>query len=137
MNQLFAKTDHIGYLTADIEQQMAYLGTMGYVPSPIYHDERQKAFVCFMEMSPCTRIELVQPYKENTTLKKMLKGEMTLYHVCYVVEDIEATFHSLVELDFIPLFSPVGAIAFGGRRICYFWSRNMGYVEIVEKTINK
>jgi len=36
--------------------------------------------------------------------------------------------------DFIPLFRPVEAIALDNRLICYLYRKDVGFIEIVNKT---
>jgi methylmalonyl-CoA/ethylmalonyl-CoA epimerase len=127
------RIDHIGYLTDSIEASLKTFMPMGYESGEIFHDDTQRCRICFASKAGEVRMELVEPYADNRSMQKMLQKQgCGPYHVCYVVDDIDAAYNNMTESDFMPLFSPVAAPAFGGRRICYFYKREIGYFEIVE-----
>lgn len=79
-------------------------------------------------------IELVEPYADNKTMQRMLaKGGVTPYHICFEVDDVEKEYQYLTGNDWLALFKPVAAPAFGNRMICYFWKREIGLIELVNK----
>jgi methylmalonyl-CoA/ethylmalonyl-CoA epimerase len=81
-----------------------------------------------------TKIELVCPYEDNKSLMRILKKTgVAPYHVCYEVDNIETTLSQPEFSGFVPLFAPVEAPAFAGRKICYLWNSEIGFVELVNK----
>ncbi len=127
------KLDHIGIVTHDIEATASFYIQMGYEKSELYLDDIQRVHICILSKGD-SRIELVQPAAEKSSVNKLLKKNgVCPYHLCYEVEDIDKAYDEMVEEGFIPLFRPVEAVAFGGRLICYMYKQEVGYVELVNK----
>lgn len=128
------KLDHIGYLTEDISATAKEFERLGYAGGDICEDDIQRTRICFLTRDDEVRIELVEPYEDNVTMRKMLtKRGVTPYHVCYEVDDVEKAYEKLVANNWTALFKPVPATAFGDRKICYFWNREIGFIELVNK----
>ena len=125
--------DHIGYVTKSIERSAETFKILGYSAMDVICDDTQKTKICMLRKEGEVSVELVEPYPENATMLNMLKKGTTPYHTCYTVPDVQATYVELKELGFTPLFPPVAAPAFNNRLICYFWKKDIGLVEIVEK----
>lgn len=127
------KLDHIGWLTDDIEATISSMEFLGYVQTPIVDDYTQQCRICFVNKPGEVRIELVEPYENNKTMQKMIKKQgCGPYHTCHIVENIDYAYSEMVDNGYIPLFNPVPAPAFNGRRICYFIKQEIGYIELVE-----
>lgn len=128
--------DHIGYLTGDISATAREFERLGYKAGDITNDDTQRTRICFLTKPGEVRIELVEPYENNKTMQKMLtKQGVAPYHTCYQVEDVEKEYENLILHDWTALFKPVAATAFGGRKICYFWNAEIGYIELVNKNL--
>lgn len=125
---------HIGYVVDKIEDAMPNFEILGYKMSSLpVNDDIQRCRICFIERANEPLIELVEPYENNKSLRKMQaqRGNAP-YHMCYEVEDVEALFDELSEKEgWMPLFRPVEAAAFNNRLITYFYNTQMGYVEFV------
>lgn len=63
-------------------------------------------------------------------LKKQGNGP---YHTCYQVDDIDKTFEAMKQDGWYPMFEPVEAIAFSGKKISYLFKDEVGYIEIVKR----
>lgn len=129
------KLHHIGYVVDSIKHALIELQTLNYkaVTTPPINDEIQRCRICFVEREGEPLVELVEPYENNKSLRKMLslRGNAP-YHMCYEVEDVEALFEELSEKKgWMPLFRPVEAAAFNNRLITYFYNTQVGYVEFV------
>ena len=124
---------HIGYVTKSIEKSAETFKVLGYSAENIINDDTQKTKICMLRKEGEVSIELVEPYPENATMLNMLKKGTTPYHTCYAVPDVQTTYGELKELGFTPLFPPVASPAFNNCLICYFWKKDIGLVEIVEK----
>ncbi len=128
------KINHIGYLTGSIPETAKAFEVLGYIAGATIHDDNQQTRICFLHKEGETNIELVEPYEENKTMQKMLaKRGVTPYHVCYEVENIDAEYDRMIVNNWTALFKPVQAPAFGHRKICYFWNREIGCGEVVLK----
>lgn len=128
------KLHHIGYITGNISDTAKTFEVLGYVQQPVFDDAIQKCFICFLkrdENEPM--IELVQPYDDNKSMQKILaKRGVSSYHLCYEVDDIQTVYNQLSETEgWLPIFSPVNAIAFENRKITYFMNADTGFIEFV------
>lgn len=129
------ETDHTGYLVHGIEEAEAVFLALGYKacgePVP---DERQRARLLLMSDGEGRRIELVEPFENNRSLRKMLDNNGPgPYHVCYRTSSLEESVCEFEEDGWAVLFAPTQAPALGGKRICYLWRREVGFIELVEK----
>ena len=98
------KLDHIGYITDQIEDTRNGFLRLGYTPDSIVDFEAHKCKVCFLRKEKETTVELVEPYEDNKSLRKLLKNGVTPYHVCYEVENIEDTIKEYLETNGMYLF---------------------------------
>lgn len=128
------KIDHIGYLTGDIAATAKAFEKLGYQMGEIVNDDTQRTRICFLTKANEVRVELVEPYEDNRTMQKMLtKQGVSPYHTCYEVDDVDREYEQLIQEDWVALFKPVAAPAFGNRKICYFWNAEIGFIELVNK----
>lgn len=126
--------NHIGYLTDDIAATAKQFEIFGHCADEVIHDDTQRTRICFLRKEGELVIELVEPYADNKTMQRMLaKGGVTPYHICFEVDDVEKEYQYLTDNDWLALFKPVAAPAFGNRKICYFWKREIGLIELVNK----
>ena len=126
--------NHIGYLTDDIAATAKQFEIFGYCADEVIHDDTQRTRICFLRKEGELVIELVEPYADNKTMQRMLaKGGVTPYHICFEVDDVEKEYQYLTDNDWLALFKPVAAPAFDNRKICYFWKREIGLIELVNK----
>ena len=125
--------DHIGYLTDSIADTARQFESLGYQAGPITNDDTQRTRICMLTRTDEVAIELVEPYENNKTMVRMLKTHgVAPYHVCYRVDNIQQAYDQLIEQGWTALFAPVPAPAFNNRKICYFWKREAGFMELVE-----
>ena len=131
------KTDHIGYLVASLADSRRSFAALGFtVAGDPVDDPVQRARIQFLSGPGGERVELVEPHPDNRSLLRMLdKRGPGVYHVCYGAEDLDAMRTLLLESGWTPLSRPVPAPALGGRRICYFWKEEVGFLEFVEDHI--
>lgn len=83
------KLDHVGYITDSIEDTKKSFLSLGYVSGQLVDFEAHKCKICFLYKEGETNVELVEPYEDNKSLRKLLKNGVTPYHLCYEVQDIE------------------------------------------------
>lgn len=135
MNQNNYEINHIGYLTENIDNAISSFSLLGYTASEVTNDDNQKTKICFLKKENETMLELVEPYQDNMTMLKMLKRlkGTSPYHICYEVNDIMSAFTDLSNKGWLPIFQPVAAPAFDNRLICYFYSREIGFIELLNK----
>ncbi len=124
---------HIGYVTYSIADTSSIYRSAGYHASEVIEDTIQQTKVCFLTKNNNPCIELIEPITEDSSVNKILKsnrGTMP-YHICYEANDIDGAFDAMIEMKYIPLFRAVEAIALGNRLICYFYKKEIGFIEII------
>jgi methylmalonyl-CoA/ethylmalonyl-CoA epimerase len=131
------KFKHIGVAVASIEQALSsYRVIFGYhVLSGPFEDPVQKVTVCFLGLDQPGEpaIELVSPSGEHSPVNKYLANGIGAYHMCYEVEDIESALAHVRSNGSIVISNPVPAVAFGGRRIAWFYTPTRQLIELVER----
>ena len=129
------KIHHVGYAVPSIEAARTEFAALGWeVCGSVTDDQLRKVRIQFMRMDGHV-IELVAPLAEDSPIRKILqKGTGTPYHICYEVESLEVAEAELKALRFIVFKKPQAAPAIGGRRVEWFYSKNNGIIELVEKT---
>ncbi len=116
--------DHIGIAVRSIEDIVG--------GNEKTKDDIQKVCVSFFD-SAGVRFELVEPACEDSPVTRLLKNNQSLYHVCFRVDDINASIKGSRSKGFHLVSGPVPAVAFGGKKIAWLFSRVLGLVELVEK----
>jgi len=126
---------HIGYVTDSIEKTSALYRAAGYHVSETIVDPVQQTKICFLSKDNNPDMELIEPVDENSSVHKVLKkmGGTAPYHVCYETDDVNRDFDALLAMGYIPLFRPVEATALNDKLICYFYKKEIGFIEIVSK----
>jgi methylmalonyl-CoA/ethylmalonyl-CoA epimerase len=132
-----ASFHHVGYVVRSI----AEVGE-DFARSPgatwdgaIIHDPLQEARVTFMgqggPQSPA--VELVEPAGENSSLHKFLGKGGGLHHICYEVDSLDTQLEQSRATGCLVVKSPLPAVAFGGRRIAWVYTRQKLLVEYLER----
>ena len=121
---------HIGYLTHDIDMMAAKLGRRyGYTPeAPAVYDERQTVWVQFL--TGPTRLELIQPEGRQSIVFRALKAGVTLHHLCYATDDLDADGERLRRDGMLALYRGP-AVAFPGQTIAWYAGADGQLVELL------
>lgn len=83
-------------------------------------------------ISPC--IELLAPHDEKSPINNILKKTgVSPYHICYEVDDIETSFADLKKEKFMPVSKIKVSNAFDNHKVCFFFKKDIGLIEIIEK----
>lgn len=91
MNWKDLAVHHIGIVVADIEAaKIPYETIFGMQPVKIFDVEAFSAQVAFLPVKN-TYVELVQPTNPDDGLGRFLQNGGGLHHICYEVDDMEAT----------------------------------------------
>ena len=134
MGNLQFKMDHFGIVTNDIEESKKAYAAIGFSASETVIEDIQQVKICFLTNKDGVVLELVEPLNEQSSVNKMLeKSGVTPYHTCYEVEDMDEGYSYLLKNGFVPLFIPGESPAMNNRRICYFYNKKTGFIELVEK----
>jgi methylmalonyl-CoA/ethylmalonyl-CoA epimerase len=109
---------------------------LGYrVISSPFDDPIQNVTVNFMTQSDTdvAEIELIAPLTEDSPLRTILnKNGGGAYHLCFETNDLDGALAHVRNNGCIVLGEPAPAVAFGGRRIAWFYTRTRQLFELVE-----
>lgn len=118
------------------EAIQAYEG-LGYSKtSAVIIDPIQKVQLCFLDKDESPTLELVAAISSESPITNILaKSGPTPYHNCFEVNDLSESVASLKQLGYRRLSAIVPAIAFGNRKICFLYHKEIGLIELLEKTL--
>jgi methylmalonyl-CoA/ethylmalonyl-CoA epimerase len=132
-----ASFHHVGYVVAsiaDVGQDFARsLGA--HWDGAIIHDPVQEARVTFMRCGgpEAPAVELVEPAGEKSPLHKVVAKGGGLHHVCYEVDSLDRQLEGSRAAGCLIVKNPLPAVAFGGRRIAWVYTRQKLLVEYLER----
>lgn len=128
---------HVGYAVASIaETAQEFARSIGAAwDGIIIHDPFQEARVTFLRCAgpESPAIELVEPAGEKSPLHKFVAKGGGLHHVCYEVESLEAELERSRAAGCLMVKNPLPAVAFGGRRVAWVYTRQKLLVEYLER----
>jgi methylmalonyl-CoA/ethylmalonyl-CoA epimerase len=103
--------------------------------SETWHDPLQRVRVAFIYPSHPgdPTIELVEPAGPGSPVEKFLERGGGLHHLCYEVENLDETVRGGSARGLVKVRRPQPAVAFGGRRIAWFLTRERLLIEYLEK----
>lgn len=130
---------HIGIACYDIEESSQFYLSQGYTKSETVYDPIQNVYICFCEnLMGGTCVELISPKDDTSPVcKNLQKNGVSPYHICYETENLEEAILELKKQKFIMVSKPSPAVAFGGKRVCFLFSKTVGLVELVEKEVQQ
>ncbi|WP_158789663.1 VOC family protein [Granulicella sp. L46] len=128
---------HVGVAVPDIDAAASmFESLLGYrVISGPFDDPIQKVTVNFMTQSDAdvAEIELIAPLTEDSPLRTVLnKNGGGAYHLCFETNNLDGALAHVRSKGCIVLGKPAPAVAFGGRRIAWFYTRTRQLFELVE-----
>jgi methylmalonyl-CoA/ethylmalonyl-CoA epimerase len=128
---------HVGVAVPSLDAAADSLEDLfGYrVVSGPFDDPIQKVTVNFLAHggNDIAEIELIAPLTDDSPIKSMLtKSAGGAYHLCFETTDIEAALRHAKDNGCMIVSGPVPAVAFGGRRIAWFYTRSRQLFELVE-----
>jgi methylmalonyl-CoA epimerase len=90
------KLDHIGIAVETLEMGKAFYEGLGFKNMYIEEVPSEKVRVGMFELLNEARIELLEPTHETSPISKFLKNRGPgIHHICFKVEDIQATMKKL------------------------------------------
>jgi methylmalonyl-CoA/ethylmalonyl-CoA epimerase len=131
------KLHHVGIVVDDIESGIErYKALFGFVPvTEVADDPIQKVSVVLLSNPKAdgVPIELIAPLTEDSPVSNILKGNVRLYHLCFLVENIEEELKNFRSNGAIVISGPVPAELFEGKRIAFVYTPDKYVVELLEK----
>ncbi len=123
---------HIGVACRDLDAEEARFASLGYVrEGQDFVDPIQGVRGRFM-VGGGPRMELLVGLGDDSVLSSWLRTGQKMYHVAYLVPDIEAGIRRLEAQRARVSVPPVPSVAFAGRRICFLMLPNLLLVELIE-----
>lgn len=131
------KLRHVGVAVPSLAPATEVLQSLfGYrVISGPFDDPIQKVTVNFLTQADedVAEIELIAPLTEDSPIKSMLaKGSGGAYHLCFETSDMEKALAHAKNQGCIVVSPPAPAVAFGGRRIAWIYTKTRQLFELVE-----
>lgn len=135
-SEVSERLHHVGFVVASIDQSVAdFEQTLGLEwQRPIFDDPLQRVRVTFLGTPGAPQFELVEPDGSESPVRSFLARGGGLHHLCYEVENIEARLRQWREAGGLIVRPPVPAVAFGGRRIAWAYTRGKLLVEFLERS---
>lgn len=128
---------HVGYVVNSIvEVGKDFARSLGAEwDGVIIHDPLQEARVTFMRCggSETPAVELVEPAGDKSPLLKVVAKGGGLHHVCFEVDSLDAQLAQSRAAGCLVVKNPLPAVAFGGRRIAWVYTRQKLLVEYLER----
>ncbi len=130
------KINHIGVAVEDIHSACCEYEKLGFVKEgDVFVDIERKIQVQYIQ-NDMLRLELVAPIsKEEPSPVDRFIGtgkSYVMYHVCYEVEDIDASIIEYKQKGYFLMEGPQCSNAMGGYRTAYLFQKFVGLVELVE-----
>jgi len=129
------KLDHLGLAVKNIDEASKfYRNSLGWKEkSKIFQDPIQKVNILFMVDENDFVYELLEPTCQDSPVSRFLEKRISLYHFCYVVENIDQKLKELTSKGFYLISGPTEAIAFEGKNIAFLINRDNLIIELVEQ----
>jgi methylmalonyl-CoA/ethylmalonyl-CoA epimerase len=134
------KLRRVGVAVPSLGPATETLSTLfGYrVVSGPFEDPIQKVSVNFLTTSDkdAAEIELIAPLSEDSPITSMLaKSGGGAYHLCFETSDIDQALVHAKNNGCMIVSPAVPAVAFGGRRIAWIYTRSRQLFELVEAEV--
>jgi methylmalonyl-CoA/ethylmalonyl-CoA epimerase len=129
---------HVGFVVSSIETTVQSFAEMLEADwdGHVFHDPNQGVRVTFLkscrEGDPLW--ELVEPADEKSPVHSFAAKGGGMHHVCYVVDNLEDALARARSLGALITRQPMRAVAFGGRRIAWIYTRNRLLIEYLESS---
>lgn len=127
---------HFGFVVPSIETAVEKFATSLDLnwDGEIFHDPNQLVRVTFLQGSSLADpiLELVEPAGEKSPVRGFLERGGGLHHLCCQVDNLEEQLKKSRATGGLITRPPVPAVAFGGRRIAWVFTRNKLLIEYLE-----
>ncbi len=128
---------HIGLVVGSIAEVVEDFAKSVYATwdGKVILDPLQVVRVTFvrpsLQLNPA--IELIEPAGEDSPVLGFLKRGGGLHHLCYEVDGLEQQLQSARSAGMLIAKPPQPAVAFGGRRIAWVYTKNRLLLEFLER----
>lgn len=124
---------HIGVAVKKIERELPLYTLLGYeTEEDCFEDPEQGIRGLFLTAEDQPRLELLENLPGSHTLDIQLKNNQKMYHMAYLVRDVERAIKVLTASR-AKIISPLKHSTYFGKRICFLMLPNMMMLELIEK----
>ena len=122
------KFHHIGVACKNIQEEIISISKIHNVikQSPVVADKEQNAELTMLTLADGTNIELISGKQVETFLKR----NISYYHICFEVDDINTEIDRLVNDGAFLISPPKPAILFDNREVA-FLNVSYGMIELL------
>ncbi len=122
------KFHHVGIACKNIDEEIANISKIHQVieQSPKVFDKEQNAELILLTLADGTKLELISGKQVETLLKK----NITYYHLCFEVDDINTEVDRLVNEGAFLISAPKPAVLFNNREVA-FLNVSYGMIELL------
>lgn len=128
---------HVGFVVSSIQNSVQAFADMLQADwdTHIFHDPNQAVRVTFLKshFAGDPLWELVEPADEKSPVQSFAAKGGGMHHVCYVVDNLEEVLTRARARGAIVTRQPMPAVAFGGRRIAWIYTKNRLLIEYLER----
>ena len=128
---------HVGFVINSIQDSIQdFAESLGCTwDGALIFDPLQKVRVAFLKVGAAGEplIELVEPAGEDSPVNAFLKRGPGLHHICYEVGNLEEELRKSRSQSCLTVRPPLPAIAFGGRRIAWVYTKARLLLEYLER----
>jgi methylmalonyl-CoA/ethylmalonyl-CoA epimerase len=128
---------HVGFVVSSIANTVQGFAAMLQADwdEQVFHDPHQNVRVTFLKSRrPGDPLwELVEPADDKSPVHTLAAKGGGLHHVCYVVDNLEKALADARALGSLITRQPMPAVAFGGRRIAWIYTKNRLLIEYLER----
>ncbi|MGA3315835.1 MAG: VOC family protein [Candidatus Korobacteraceae bacterium] len=127
---------HVGFVVKSIQESAeSFAASLNAAwDGEIIDDPNQVVRVTFLhgDRPADPLIELIEPAGDRSPVLSFLQRGGGLHHLCYQVEKLEEQLRSSRAVGGIITRPPLPAVAFGGRRIAWVYTKNKLLIEYLE-----
>jgi methylmalonyl-CoA/ethylmalonyl-CoA epimerase len=126
---------HVGFVVRSIEPAASNFARSlnATWEGEIFHDLIQKVKVSFLSTPGSdVKLELVEPVGDHSPVRAFLENGGGLHHMCFEVDNCEATLAVVRQRQGMIVRRPRPAVAFNGRRIAWALTAEKLLIEFLE-----
>lgn len=127
----YTSKNHIGWLVPSINKALPFFYSIGFdANSQIINDPNRKINIIFLHKVNQV-IELIEPSDKTSIVYSYLKRHGPgPYHICIRQDDFISAEKTIKNLNFVAITREEEAIAFDNSKVQFFYSNDVGMVEI-------
>jgi len=132
------KLHHIGIASNNIQEAIKRHKTLFGLRqvTSIVEDPIHKVSAVLLSDPRGVFVEIIAPLTDDSPISNILKRGISLYHVCYLVEDLDEALKKIRRKAVI-ISKPAPAKLYGGRRIAFVYTPDNYVVEFLEEKIRE